>query len=370
MIAACASSSHPSPERAIDLFIEMTHDNRLPATPAAYNGLIRACARRGMQEYYFEALRFMRQMLEENVESDRGTFHAVLEGARRMGDLPRARWMLVKMVGVGGGASPDASSLGLVFQTYARFYPEVKQAGHKKGGRKAVLKGVLEAEEGASPGDGEGTEVGATEPKNKAGEQGIVDLLGESSLFYPGPLPRTTDELLAEAHNLMAQCVDPSVLDPSSSTPPSSSSDAPPTSIFPAVKPTTFLLNSYLALLATHAPFDVVLAFWRTAYSRAGVEKNRFGFETVMRRCEIAKNRTAATEAAREVFAEWKAWGGGGGEAQVVEPEEGGDEELAGEEGGGGRKSGRNISLMWAHMIRILARCVSFFPFFRGATAN
>ncbi|KAL8280076.1 hypothetical protein RQP46_007406 [Phenoliferia psychrophenolica] len=357
MIAACARGSHPSPERAIDLFTEMTSDNQLAPTAEVYNALIRACARRGTQDYYFEALRFMRQMLDDNVPPSRQTFHAVLEGARRHGDLPRARWMLVKMVGVGGDAAPDASSLGLVFQTYAAYKPPVAQAGTAKRAGKGARKVTVVSPEGFAAAATTTTSTAraldrpdpAEEPRSEA--QGLVDLLGESSIFYPGPLPQTTDALLAEAANLMSQCVPSDLLGLSLSTPTSST-------IFPSVLPNTFLLNSYLGLLAAHAPFDAMMAFWRTAYSTLDVERNRFSFETVMRRCETAKNRVVATESAREVFAEWKAWEGP--KSAVVEVvEEAEDVESVAASAGASHKSGRNISLMWAHMIRILSRSYS-----------
>ena len=78
-----------------------------------------------------------------------------------------------------------------------------------------------------------------------------------------------------------------------------------------------------------------------------------------MRRCETAKNRQVATEAARVVFAAWKAWDVAEPTETVVELDDGeggADDELA---GAAAHKSGRNISLMWAHMIRILSRCVA-----------
>lgn len=349
MIQACSRGAHPSPERAIDLFTEMTVDNGLSPSEQTYNGVIRACTREGSQANYFEGLRLMRQMLETNVAPSRHTFHAVLEGAMRHGDLARARWMLVKMVGVGGASAPDANTLGLVFQTYAMYRPPVVDQKGRRSAATAQPQPQSQApKEDASPVDdlaptssSPSTPAASSLPSNNdpTSPSDIVRLLGESSLFYPGPLPETSDELVAEARNLLIQCVGAAALSPSSpdSEPPSS----PHSTIFPFVTPTPFLLNTYLAILAAHAPFPELVDFFRQVYSRLGVEKNRWAWEVVMDKCEKAKNREVGLKVARETFAEWKAW-------LVGEP--------AGAEGEEKRRSGKNISAIWASMIRVLAK--------------
>lgn len=373
MIQACARGPHPSPERAIDLFIEMTADNRLPPSAEAYTGVIRACARQGSKENYFEALRFLRQMLDSNIEPSRSTFNSVLEGAKLHGDLPRARWMLIKMIGVGGKSAPDANSLGLVFQTYAAYQLPSKQAVRSK---------VAVTTFQSSP-PSTATTQNRIDDLSSIDPTSIVDVLGEASLFYPGPLPSTTEELLAEAQKLMQQCVGResllNLLPVEHSTPFQST-------VFPSVTSTTFLLNSYLRILAAFAPFDSSASYFNTVYARLGVEKNRFSYEEMLKRCETAKNREVGTRVAREVFGEWKLWlvneaekedhGGLANEREESAKEESRVGEVVEEDGkqqvvvakeemeGMGTvptnvvKSGRNISLMWASMIRILARYV------------
>lgn len=340
MIQACSRGLHPSPERAIDLFTEMTIDNSLPPTEEAYNGVIRACACEGSQASYFEALRYMRQMLDANVPPSKHTFHAVLEGARRHGDLARARWMLVKMIEVGGAAAPDANSIGRVFLAYAA--------------NKVPLKGLVKGRAGGVVGM-PSMEISSKSDSPKrfssaSGDsppaQAIIEALGESSLNYPGPLPQTSDELMMEARTLMLQCVPASTLEPPHSDPPSSKSPSP-TSIFPSVLPSTFLLNSYLEVLAAHAPFNEALDYFNHAYSHLGVQKNRFTFERMITRCETAKNKDVGVEAAKACFKEWRSWCGAE-KTMVVE-----DEAVL---KGGLGTSGKNISMMWGSMIRNLAR--------------
>lgn len=273
--------------------------------------------------------------------------------------------MLVKMIGVGGDAAPDANSLGLVFQTYAAYkLPSPQgtrrmktQASNAPSAAVAAPSSTsLVYEAPSAPSSSYSVEASKTDA--------IVDLLGESSLFYPGPLPQTPDELLAEAKNLMTQCVGLDALSP----PPSDSpidTTSPPfiSSIFSSVVPSTFLLNSYLNVLSSHGPFDDPIAFFNSAYTRLRVPKNRFSFERMMTRCETAKNRQLAERVARDVFGEWKAWEAQESEVEKEVVEESVAEDKTDEEslrsGDKGHKSGRNISIMWASMIRILSRCVA-----------
>ncbi|GAA5875979.1 hypothetical protein JCM1840_006238 [Sporobolomyces johnsonii] len=370
MIQATSHGAHPSPERAIDLFTELTDDNRLPPSELAYNGVIRACAREGSQEYYFEALRFMRRMLDENVAPSRHTFHALLEGAKRHGDLARARWMLVKMVGVGGALAPDQNSLALVFQTYAAYKPESRERRARRTKAESTTAAATPRGEGAAD-DQPSTRPSAvltpaqdptTIPPSSstAGPLAILELLGESSLFYPGPLPKTSAEIIEEAKNLMLQVVGPSVLD--SSSPTQASSQPFESRTFPSVRPSTFLLNAYLSILNSHAPFSASVDFFNTAYAALSLPKNRYTFELLMRRSELAKDREEGVRVAKAVFEEWVRWTEERCPA-VVEAEERELEESERRrvqeqqsEWEKERRNGRNVSKMWGGLIRVLAR--------------
>ncbi|GAA5967274.1 hypothetical protein JCM21900_002994 [Sporobolomyces salmonicolor] len=370
MIQATSHGAHPAPERAIDLFTELTDDNRLPPSELAYNGVIRACAREGSQEYYFEALRFMRRMLDENVAPSRHTFHALLEGAKRHGDLARARWMLVKMVGVGGDLAPDQNSLALVFQTYAAYRPESRERRARRTKAEATPAAPSRSEGAAdgqpskrpsavlTPAQDPTTPVAA--PSSLAGPLAIIELLGESSLFYPGPLPQTSAEIVEEAKNLMLQVVEPSALGSSSTG--AASSQPFESRTFPSVRPSTFLLNAYLSILNSHAPFSSSVAFFNTAYETLSLPKNRYTFELLMRRSELAKNREEGVTVAKAVFEEWIRWTEERCPA-VVEAEgrelDESDRRKVEEqqsEWERERRNGRNVSKMWGGLIRVFAR--------------
>jgi hypothetical protein len=122
MIRACASpfnTRHSSePEKALDLWTEMTQDQKISPTIGAYNAIILACSKSGTKSFVNEAFRLARQMLDSHRDAhgfpafkpDIKTFCALLEGAKRIGDLGRARWILVEMVrGQGVNSKEEAN---------------------------------------------------------------------------------------------------------------------------------------------------------------------------------------------------------------------------------------------------------------------
>jgi hypothetical protein len=64
MIHACALPTPAEPERALDLFTEMTIDRGILPTAGAYNPAILACARSGSKVYVNEAFRLAKEMLD------------------------------------------------------------------------------------------------------------------------------------------------------------------------------------------------------------------------------------------------------------------------------------------------------------------
>ncbi|GAA6022192.1 hypothetical protein JCM11491_002427 [Sporobolomyces phaffii] len=371
MIQACSRGTHPSPERAIDLFTELTDDNRLPPSELAFNGVIRSCAREGTQEYYYEALRYTRRMLDDNVEPSKYTFHALLEGAKRHGDLARARWMLVKMVGASGKVKPDENTLGLVFQTYASYRPEGGK-GNETTAR--VVKNAVEVTDRPSPilkpeQDPANAPIvsrssaSSSAPSDDAGPLALIELLGEASLFYPGPLPKTSAQVLEEAENLMVQIVGREAL----GLAPLESSPDPAPSMFPGVQPSTFLLNAYLSILNSHSTLAASLDFFDTAYRATEVEKNRYSYEVMMKRCELGKASPEVVERAKKVFEEWIKWSDAAcpevtelkARKSEGEPIEAMEVERVGKlakEWDKQRRNGRNVAKMWGGLVRILAK--------------
>lgn len=144
MIRACASPVSirysSEPEKALDLWTEMTIDHKITPTVGSYNAIILACARSGEKAYVNEAFRLARQMLDSHRDAqgisafrpDRKTFCALLEGAKRTGNLARARWILAEMVAPEPENDPNAVEAEIdeeimmhIFNAYASYKPPV-----------------------------------------------------------------------------------------------------------------------------------------------------------------------------------------------------------------------------------------------------
>ena len=84
LVSICFSE----PEKALDLWTEMTVDHKIPPTAQAYNAVILACARSGTKIYVDEAFQLASQMLDSRRDAtgisvfrpDERTFCALLEG--------------------------------------------------------------------------------------------------------------------------------------------------------------------------------------------------------------------------------------------------------------------------------------------------
>ncbi|WVQ70692.1 hypothetical protein IAR50_000214 [Cryptococcus sp. DSM 104548] len=168
MIRSCADANQPQPERARDLWLEMTQQERMEPNGEGYNAIIRALG--STKKDYLEAFDLLRQMLVKHndatfvpFEEDNSiprfskfvptleTFNAVLEGTKRAGDINRARWALTEVLKLSRAGQAlgvavwkdgaDESLLSAIFMTYAAWKPVVKKQGLK-------LKTDGEAEKG------------------------------------------------------------------------------------------------------------------------------------------------------------------------------------------------------------------------------
>jgi hypothetical protein len=263
------------------------------------------------------------------------------------------------MVDIGGDSAPDPNTMGLVFQSYASFKAVKESSKLSKSERKGLAEvGPAPALSGQNDGpsiargiesDSKVATGAIRQERNPPSGLLLSDLLGDSTLFYPGPLPRTSEEVVIEARNLLEQCLGKIDMYQQGSAPTlAAHSDS---SQFPAVFPTPFLLDSYLLMLGEHAPFTHFIDFYRNAFRLASVPKTRFVYEQAIHRCGRAKNRDVGLAFAREVFKEWQDWDGG---VLAGETDDDGHTSKAVARHTG--KTGRNISRMWGSMIRNLAR--------------
>ncbi|KAI0270702.1 hypothetical protein BC834DRAFT_967432 [Gloeopeniophorella convolvens] len=318
MIRACALPTPAEPERALDLFTEMTVDRALPPTAAAYTAAILACARSGAKAYVREAFRLAKQMLDAHRDArgraefrpDAPAFRALLEGAKRVGDLARARWLLAEMVEAARHdprVVVDARAMEHVLHAYAAYRPPFRRAMApliKEGAAGAQAQGSTPAPTGAphlvessAAGDGPSADAGPPAPTEAPTDAEDADADAPSFAHLP---PQSRAEVLNEARALFARITQPS---PS----PAPASDALPT--FPHVRPTARLLSAYLAVLYAHAPLPAAHAAFRTLFAAHGVPHDAHAPVAALERCAAAR-RGAERSAAAGAFADeaWAAW--------------------------------------------------------------
>ncbi|KAG8987653.1 hypothetical protein FRB90_003226 [Tulasnella sp. 427] len=334
MLQACADAISPSPQRAMDLFHEMTVENRIRPTTATYNAVMLTCARSGKKDYMQEAYRLGKQLLDEyhHVQDDGGgakqqlqpdldTFKAMLEAAKRMGDLPRARWILAELVRL--GERVDEELMSHVFHVYASFKPTVSRGSVRTVNQNPLKETGIEVD---------------TEPVESLVEPGLP----AAQLQPHAPLvPQSRDEVLREARALFQRIIRGQEVarmgDMWTDT-------AHPDWPFSTVKITTNLMNAYLSVHLNHsAPVKAVPLFTAgkdSLYTKFHVAKNSQAFATVLERLAVVKGRNTRKEVmplADEVWKEWIAYSTARG--NVVGPN---------------KVSPRRIESVWATMVRIV----------------
>lgn len=170
MIYGCSLDDRASPERALDLFTEMTELGIKPSYNT-YLGLIRSCARDKdkASPFYHEALRLLKELLERGFQPEKDIFNCILEGARSRGDIGRAKWILANMLQISSRLplldpkenplAPDYKIFNSLFLTAATYRPPNP--------RKKDIK-LEEVQQGAaarSKEDGENLNAGREETK-------------------------------------------------------------------------------------------------------------------------------------------------------------------------------------------------------------
>ncbi|KAL1413667.1 hypothetical protein Q8F55_001446 [Vanrija albida] len=324
MINVCADAREPQPERARDLWIEMTTEgNKIEPKREEFDAIIRALG--STKENYLEAYDLLRQMLSkheeatlvpfEDTEFQRmvspwtptiETFAALLEGTKRAGDLDRARWILNEVVDLSRAAAfagtntikgPDAQMMAGVFQTYAAWNPPVT--------RQTVTR-TNEAEAAET-----------TEKKEDDGPTNVVEAEAQAESSTVGP--QTSAEALREATVLFEQIIKDTT-----------AARAGPVSIiehpFANVRLSRRLVNSYMSVHLKHAQN---LAAARTTFnetwgSLAGsdtiptttasfsLRPNGWSYVNVLDRCarggQDVDDRAVAQEWGVEAFERYREW--------------------------------------------------------------
>ncbi|KAG6811394.1 hypothetical protein H0H92_007638 [Tricholoma furcatifolium] len=339
MIRACASPVNvraSEPEKALDLWTEMTVDQRITPTAGAYDAIILACARSGKTTYVNEAFRLAKQMLDAHRDA-RGesafqpslrTYCALLEGAKRIGDLPRARWILAQIIGVQTNPEDSVNEevMTHLFHTYASYRPPFHRS-------------IVKPAEAASSHNStsESTDVSLAQSQD-APETSSVPTREPSGASFTHIPPQSGTEVIHEIQILYDRVLHDSGIKALSD--PTDGGSLPMEKKFDNVKASPRLLNSYLSVFYKHAPFEDACNMYRQVFEECQISRTGRTYVEALERCAIARRgheRTVVMEFADEVWAEWTKL------------------EEAGHDKNGRPLSGRTIEKAHIAMIRVLA---------------
>ncbi|EIW76827.1 hypothetical protein CONPUDRAFT_168571 [Coniophora puteana RWD-64-598 SS2] len=375
------------------------------AVRRAYNAVISTCARSGEVQYVHEAFRLLREMVGGVAGQSRDpaslfgmvggtergggvampdiyTFRALLEAARRMGDLEKARWILAEIVRGPGGAQGtamgdedeirvDEQLMVKVFHTYAAYRPPFKRNNTRliedddASSMKAEGPQPTEQETTEAQVDAETTPTTALESLDaQPGEEGphptALDIPETTPSFSHLP-PQTSAEVISEARALFSRILEDTPFAPSSQGEPGvrdlGADYSPVPRKFASVQLSAPLLNAYMAVFYQHANVhvaqDTFRALWGEpaahASSRQGLRVSRDAYTYLdalewaanMRRSKREERRAACAFAEKlwEGWREMEASNVGGGGAGV----------------GKGKCSARVVEKVYAALIRVLA---------------
>jgi hypothetical protein len=305
MIQACALPTPVEPERALDLFTEMTVDRRIPPTAGAYTAAILVCARSGSKAYVNEAFRLAKEMLDAHRDArgrgafrpDSHTFGALLEGAKRIGDLGRVRWILAEMVEM-TQRDPDNEDIIVderimthVFHAYAAYKPPFKRW-------MAPLSTQTEGDADTS------TPALPTEPVDSSSDdlKPAVPIETSPEPSFTHLPPQSRSEVIGEARALFSRIFRPSP-DPTSS--PSGPSSLP---ALPDVHVTPRLLSAYLSVFYAHTPLEMAHEMFRKVFAEHGLVKDALALVEALERCANARRgseRVYVRSFAGDAWQEW-----------------------------------------------------------------
>jgi len=309
MILACArtppsgGTGDSEPQRALDLFTEMTVDNGIPPTRDTYTAIILACARSGETKFVNEAFRLAKEMLDGHRDAlgcpaftpNNALFGALLQGAKRIRDLPRTRWILAEMVQViirqhharvdDGMEVPAQDEVALtenkmvhVFHAYASYrVPFHRSATRIAEGRGRTIETVSPASTLPSPPQ---ASIDTAEAEVGEAEVGDVAVTDAGPRFNSIP-PQSREEVLAEVKNLFEGILHDTQR--SHISPHNSAKESP--ALFKGVRVSTELVNAYLSVYYSHGKVNGSQDLFKTLFEEVGVGRNFLSYVEALEAC-------------------------------------------------------------------------------------
>ena len=308
MIRACAyappsgGTGDSEPQRALDLFTEMTVDNDIPPTRDTYTAVILACARSGEMKFVNEAFRLAKEMLDGHRDAlgrpaftpNNALFGALLQGAKRVRDLPRARWILAEMVQIilqqhrarvdDGMEIPKQDEVVLtenkivhIFHAYASY----RVPFHRSATR--ITEDTIETappESTLSSSLETSVDPSKTE-MDKEGHVGEVTTADKDPRFNSIP-PQSREEVLAEVKNLFEGILHDTQR---SQVNPSHGPGNESPMLFKDVCISTELLNAYLSVHYNHGKIGKTQKLFKTLFEEVGVKRSFLSYVEVLEAC-------------------------------------------------------------------------------------
>lgn len=290
MIRACSSPISASilsePEHALDLWTEMTVDHQIAPTLGSYNAIILACARSGTKTYVNEAFRIAREMLDAHRDAygrpmfrpSRKTFCALLEGAKRLGDLERARWILAEMVRNSKESEDmiDEEVMMHIFHAYTSYTPPFTRS----------LVRIVED-----------TPSVTKEAVDFSERSTDVALEEQAPMFGPLP-PQSRDQVITEAEALFYQIIEES-----------GAETLPLVPRFHHVQLSQRLVNSYLSVHYRHSSLEKARQLFWSLFEEVNVKRSPRSFSEALQRCAFSfkHERQEALRFAGEIMTKWEA---------------------------------------------------------------
>jgi hypothetical protein len=330
MILACArtppsgGTGDSEPQRALDLFTEMTVDNGIPPTREVYNAVILACARSGETEFVNEAFRLAKEMLDGHRDAlgrptfppNNALFGALLQGAKRIRDLPRARWILAEMVQIivrkhharvddgmeireGDKVALTGNMMVHVFHAYASYRVPFRRSVTRIAEDRGDKIETVPQEPTSSDSLKGSTDAPETKVDDK--QAGKIVTADTDPRFDSIP-PQSRGEVLAEAKNLFEGILH----DTQRSQVPPSKPDEESLMLFKNVGVSTELLNAYLSVHYCHGGVSVSRNLFKTLFEEIAVKRNFLSYVEALEACAIwsslQSRRDSILEFAEEVW--------------------------------------------------------------------